>query len=97
MISFWNDYANLIMTWRFNWVSFHFLHFYFEWDKITNGLDLEVAVLGIGFRVSIPLKGTTPQKDELLKRLEEVESGKAVLLRNVDLFCHSDLRLGQAL
>jgi len=35
----------------FNWYTMHILHIYLENDKWTGGVEFEVAVLGLGFRL----------------------------------------------
>lgn len=45
---FINDWGQIFGKW--NWVSFHFIHIYFEDDKMTGGYELEVVILGLGFR-----------------------------------------------
>lgn len=44
-----NDWVQL--RGGFNWYSMHILHIYLENDKWTGGVEFEVAVLGLGFRL----------------------------------------------
>lgn len=44
-----NDWKQLFGKW--NWITFHFIHIYFEKDTMTKGYEFEMMLLGFGFRV----------------------------------------------
>mgnify|MGYP001615056673 CR=1 FL=1 len=74
IFNFWQDYSNLIRPSKYNWVNFTFVHFEAEWDKVGNELEVVVGLLGFNLRWAIALPGTTPQKEELLKKLKEIKT-----------------------
>jgi len=59
---------------KYNWYAFHFIHIYFENDIMCPGIDIEIALLGLGlhFRHNRSWEGTEVQSyiDEAKKAME---------------------------
>lgn len=68
-----NDWAQLFGKW--NWITFHFVHVYFENDIICPGFVAEVVIFGLGFRFRANrswedtiIEKSMKEVDELIKR-----------------------------
>ena len=72
-LSLWNDFVNIIKFREYNWVNFRLIACDFEWDKLDNSFNVELGLLGFNMRWQCSLPGTTTQKEELFKRVEEAE------------------------
>lgn len=85
-LSFWCDYVNVIKFPEYNWVNFRLIAIDFEWDKLDNSFNVELGLLGFNMRWQCGLPGTTPQKEDILKRAmdtlehheELIKEGKAM-------------------
>jgi hypothetical protein len=72
-LSFWSDWFQIPFK-GFNWISFHFIHLYIEWDKYGNEFVFEIALLGFGMRWQLSLEKwiKTEQNEELKKRMAKL-------------------------
>lgn len=71
-LSFWTDYPNLFKPNRYNWVNFVWVNLLMERDNMDNSFCIEAGILGLNIRWSLSLRGTTPQKEEILKRIKDM-------------------------
>lgn len=65
MFQFQNDWRQI--GGKYKWYSFTFIYIYFEYEKITEGLEFWFVVLGVGFYIRYNL----PKSDAIFKRYEE--------------------------
>jgi len=52
---------------KWNWYSFHFIHLYFEYDKMHEGIEFWCYILGFG----IYIRYNFPASDAIFKKYEE--------------------------
>lgn len=75
--TFWTDWIQFNHK-KFNWINFSLINVYFEYDKIFNELELEVALLGFNLRwqYELPKKYQTREYKDLVKLAKEIKNEK---------------------
>ena len=69
-INFWCDWTQIPHR-QFNWISFTFIHLYFEWDRMFNQIELEIGLIGLNLRVQIPVGKPSPKILKEMKKWEK--------------------------
>ena len=68
---FINDWRQLFRRGEYNWRTFNLVKVYVEDDTMLGGLEIEVALLGLGVRVRFGLK-ETERMNELRERMKDI-------------------------
>jgi hypothetical protein len=68
---FINDWRQLFRRGEYNWRTFNLIKVYVEDDTMLGGLEIEVALLGLGVRVRFGLK-ETERMNELRERMKDI-------------------------
>lgn len=77
-------YVNFINEWaqffgHYNWKNWNWclLQFMYENDIILGAYELQIIVLGLGFRIRFTKSIKTPEMLDIEEQLKEIESGEA--------------------
>ena len=71
-----NDWPQFLHRQEYNWRTFHLIHIYVEDDKMLGSFEVEVALLGLGFRIRFGIRETATL-EELRARMAECYTSRS--------------------
>jgi hypothetical protein len=72
IITFREDWSNVLMPYNYKWVEFTWIKFYSELDKVFGNFELEFALLGLHFefRITYNKKQNAKEVKRLLNKFK---------------------------